>query len=82
MARLETLPTKNLHLLRKSRRVLCGLTQTDIAFLIGRSVYQVHCIEKGLRDPYPEEARIIARALQCDVADLFPDITKRPKVDA
>ncbi len=74
MANLETQPTKNLHLLRKSRRVLCGLTQWDLSFLIGKSVYTYHCIEKGLRDPHPEEARIIARALQCDVADLFPDL--------
>ena len=82
MARLETQPTKHLHLLRKSRRVLCGLTQQDVAFLIGKSVFTVHCIERGLREPHPEEARIIARALQCEIADLFPDITKRPKVQA
>lgn len=70
------------HRFRKSRRVLCGLTQEDVASLIGRSVYQVHCIEKGLCDPLPDEARIIARALQCDVDELFPDIAKQQAPDA
>jgi transcriptional regulator with XRE-family HTH domain len=50
-----------------------GLTQDELARLLGRPVRTVESWEKGERTPTPENQLRIADALRITVADLSPD---------
>jgi len=54
------------------RRLELGLSQADVAAAAG--IYREHLsrLELGKRQPRPQTAEALARALQCDPADLFP----------
>lgn len=57
----------------KVLRVSQGLSQLDLAELAGISREQISKIEGGKVDPRVSTLFTLARALQCDVAQVFHD---------
>jgi len=55
--------------IQRRRREL-GLTQTELARRVGRSVTTVHLWERGLRVPGRAIVARLARALRCSLAEL------------
>ena len=64
--------SKRVHSRLRAARVLQGLTQTDLAKRIGRSMAYVGRLESYVVKPSDLEASIIARALRVDPNYLFP----------
>ena len=63
----HTLDMKNLARIRDSR----GLTQTQLADMVGANQATISKIEKGVGNPTLSMIQRIADALKCDPADLF-----------
>jgi DNA-binding XRE family transcriptional regulator len=57
------------------RRVFLSLRQRDVAELSGVSREQIIRLELGECRPTWDTAVKLGRALVCDPADLFPDVT-------
>ncbi len=55
----------------KARRVALGMSQADLADLVGWDRSQVCRLERGRRDPTTASLRKIAKALRVKVTDLI-----------
>lgn len=57
----------------KILRKIAGITQSELANRVNRSLITVFRWEKGERNPDLEEIKLLAGALNCPVSALFDD---------
>jgi transcriptional regulator with XRE-family HTH domain len=65
----------------RMQRILVGMTQQQLATLIGVTYQQQHKYEQGADRITAGRLHAIARALDVDVADLFVGLEARPSVE-
>ena len=57
----------------KAARILAGLTQKELADMIGLNVQSIYRIEMGIFDPSLKTCRKICRALDVTLDQIFED---------
>lgn len=62
------------------RRCELGLRQSDVARRAGITRQHLALLEEGRHTPIGRTARALARALECDVAEIFPNYESSPAV--
>ncbi|MET9081377.1 helix-turn-helix transcriptional regulator [Streptomyces sp. NPDC004237] len=55
------------------RRVEAGLNQTDLAKAVGVSKQLVSMVSRGKANFSPENLKLVAHVLNCEIADLLPE---------
>lgn len=66
----------------KRMRNECGITQKQLADMIGSTQQQIGQWENGVRDPKMTSLRRIAEAFDCPMTDFLPDYDAQPSIGA
>ena len=72
MSRINSRKGGLLKTIIKEKREKTGLTQVQVANKAKITERHYQRIEQGLQDPKLSTARLIAQALNCEVAEIFP----------
>ena len=65
--------TRRIGVVIRARRLALGLTQEQLALMVGLSPMGLHFIEKGLRSPRMDTLERLSYGLNCNVAVLITE---------
>lgn len=57
----------------RNRRLLLGLEVKDVAEMVNVTASMLNRYEKGMRSPSPTTLRLLAKTLDCQIADLLDE---------